>query len=417
MAVTLKEGHQAKVVLVHNKEEYSLVDQAVGEFSPHLVGFTSVSSQFAFVKELAAAVKKRAPRVPIVCGGVHPTLNPDVVVETEALDAVFVGESELAFVDFLKVMENGESYKDENNLAYAEDGKLVRNPLKPLIKNLETLPFPDKQVYPYKETIDNKGHASFGFSRGCPYSCTFCSNHAIASIYGLKKNTPRFRSVNSSIREIEEALSMFPEIKIVYIGDDIFGLNKKWRTEFCREYKKSIPLKFACLLRADMVTEDFMAMLSEAGCYRILFGVESGNEYIRNQVMKKNVSNETIIQAFKLSRKYGIQPHSINMIGLPGETDKMIWDTIRFNRRLKPTTTGVNIFFPYKRTQLGDYCFEQGLVDEELYHNFSNERRETVLKFPEEHKRRLNYYQANWNFLVYPWDMYIRYKRFKHTLS
>ena len=108
VAVTLQEGHQAKVVLVHNKEEYSLVEQAIEEFSPHLVGFSSVSSQFAFVKELAAVVKRRAPKVPIVCGGVHPTLNPDVVVEAEALDVVFVGESELAFVDFLRAMGNWE---------------------------------------------------------------------------------------------------------------------------------------------------------------------------------------------------------------------------------------------------------------------------------------------------------------------
>ena len=127
--------------------------------------------------------------------------------------------------------------------------------------------------------------------------------------------------------------------------------------------------------------------------------------------MNRKMSNKQIVKAFNIVRKYGIRTNAINIIGVPGETEEMIWDTIKLNRRIKPSSSGVNIFYPYKGTKLGDACFEKGLVDEELYYSFSKERRETVLNYPEEFKERLVYYHQNWHKLVYPFDMKYRLKR------
>jgi len=102
---------------------------------------------------------------------------------------------------------------------------------------------------------------------------------------------------------------------------------------------------------------------------------------------------------------------AINMMGLPGETDEMIWDTIRLNRKLKPTFSGVNIFYPYRGTKLGDRCFDEGLVDEQRYRDFSNERRESVLNFPAEHRQRLSDYHRRWESLVYPFSVSRRVRR------
>ena len=121
--------------------------------------------------------------------------------------------------------------------------------------------------------------------------------------------------------------------------------------------------------------------------------------------MNRQMSNNQIMKAFDLIRKYKIQSNAINIIGVPGETESMIWDTIKLNKKARLTSTSVNIFYPYKGTKLGDYCFEEGLVNEKFYNDFSNERRETVLNYPDNYKKKLVYFSKNWEALVYPFDL------------
>jgi anaerobic magnesium-protoporphyrin IX monomethyl ester cyclase len=192
--------------------------------------------------------------------------------------------------------------------------------------------------------------------------------------------------------------------------DDTFGIDKKWRDEFCRKYKERIGIRFDCLLRANVIDEEFIRLLKDSGCYRISFGIESGNEYVRNKIMNRNMTNEQIERAFSLCKKYGIETNANNIIRVPGETEEMIWDTIRLNKKIKPTTSGVNIFYPYKGTILGDFCFEKGLVNENQYGEFSSERRESVLNYPEDYKKKLTNYYKNWPMLVYPYELILRIK-------
>ena len=400
-----KMGYVAQVAIIKTKEDYPSYYRNFLEFNPGVVAFTSVSSQFGYVKEIATEIKRLDPSVITVCGGVHPTIFPECLLESPSLDGIFVGESELSFGEFLDHINKKEPYVETRNFCYVENSNLIKNPLMPLIQDLDILPFPDKTTYPFKDTVSQEGIAPFMFSRGCPFLCSYCSNHAIANIYGLSHNTPRYRSPESSIREIEETLKEFPQIRSIWIMDDTFGLNKEWRKEFCSKYKERIGIKFDCLLRANIIDEEFVKMLKEAGCFQMSIGVESGNEYIRNTVMNRQMSNQQIIHAFTLARKYGIKTNAINIIGVPGETEEMIWDTIRLNRIAKPTTSGVNIFYPYKGTRLGDYCVREGLFDEKNYQSFSSERRESVLNYPEEYKKKLRYYHQHWTDLVYPWDI------------
>ena len=171
-----------------------------------------------------------------------------------------------------------------------------------------------------------------------------------------------------------------------------------------------------CVLRVDVISDEFIHDLMKAGCYRISFGIESGNDYVRKEIMHRKMSNKQIIKSFNIVRKFGINTNAINIIGVPGETEEMIWDTIKLNRRIKPTVSGVNIFYPYKGTKLGDYCFQKGLVDEALYYSFSKERRETVLNYPEEYKKTLTYYHQNWQYLVYPFSIKYCFKRLLKVL-
>jgi len=393
-------GHNTKILAIRNREDYDkLIDEARLN-KPSVVGFSAVSSQYDFVKDLAKLVKDIDKDIMVVCGGVHPTLYPNAILESDSIDGFFVGESEIAFVDLLDRLEKKMDYSAVNNLAYRDADKVIVNRLNPLIHDLDKLPFPLKDSL-FEEFIKTNGFAPFFFSRGCPYSCSYCSNHALAKKYGMATNKPRFRSVDSCIKEIKEAREKYP-FNSVWIMDDTFGLDKKWRQEFCKAYKKEINLRFLCLLRVNIVDEKFINLLKAAGCYRIMFGVESGNEWVRNVVMNRNLSNEQISRAFGLCRKHKIETLALNIIGVPGETEEMIWDTIKLNRKIRSDDSGVNIFYPYKGTKLGDACFEKGLVDIDLYSSFSNERRQTVLKYDEQYQQKLYYYRDNWEDLVLP---------------
>jgi anaerobic magnesium-protoporphyrin IX monomethyl ester cyclase len=404
VAMARSRGHECKVSVVRERSKFDEVLNEVAAYGPALVGFSSVSSQFSYVKDLAKQIKKRNNNIYTVCGGVHPTINPECIKESGSLDAIFIGESEYSFVEFLDRLEKGESYKDVDNIAYLDNGAVKVNKLKPLLKSLDPLPFPDKEICPFGDTIESTRLAPFMFSRGCPFQCTYCSNHAIAERYGAQRNMPRYRSPESSIQEIESALKNF-KIEIVYVHDDIFGLDKGWLQEFCDKYKQRIKLPFTCLIRANLVTEDLIKQLKGAGCFSVQMGVESGNDYVRNEVMKRGMTREQLVKAFGLARKYGMRTVALNVIGAPGETEEMLKDTIALNRELNPTSSGVNIYYPYKGTQLGDHCFNQNMVNLELFNSFSNERRESCLNYPDEYKKILRNYRDNWDKFIYPYDV------------
>jgi len=426
MAVTKKAGHNIRQAQIFTKKEYSQVTKFLKDFKPDVVGFTSVSSQFSFVVELSDIIKKISPKTINVCGGVHATLYPQCILETKNLDAIFIGDSEYSFLEFLEKIKNNQSWKDVDNIAYNDNGKLKKNKMKKLLTNeeLDVLPHPDRSTYPFSNVLRKVGYAPFHFTRGCPFVCTYCSNIGIAKVYGQTRYNIRQASPEHSIQEIEETIKQNTAIGPVYkilLTDDIFGLNKKWRREFLKLYRERIKIPFNCLLRCDVVTEDFMENLAESYCNKIAFGVESGNDYIRNVVMDRDMERKTIVNAFALAKEYNIQTQSANVIGVPGETKEMLMDTVRLNRELKPTNTVVNIFYPYKGTPLGDKCFKEGLVNVEKYNNFSNERRESVMNYSEEWLTTLKYYRDNWDYVVYPNDykrhVMAGYYRFKQKIK
>jgi radical SAM superfamily enzyme YgiQ (UPF0313 family) len=410
VAVAKTRGYCCKVIIARSRNDYEKILAAIENFSPAVVALTSVSSQFSFVKEIAALVKIKNKSITVVCGGVHPTVVPESILETDAIDAFFIGESEIAFIEFLKKVQKKQDIFDTPNLCHNENGVIKTNPLLPLIKDLDSLPFPDKTTYPYVDTVSQYGVAPFMFSRGCPYLCSYCCNHAIAKIYNLKRNLPRYRSPEVCIQEIEWTVKKFPYINTIWCVDDTFGIDTKWREEFCRKYKERVGIRLALHMRVNVINEEFIKLLKDTGCYRISFGVESGNEQIRNNIMNRHMTNTEIMNAFTLAKKYGIETNAFNIIGVPGETEKTIWDTINLNRILNPTTSGINIFYPYRGTELGDYCYNNGLVNETLVKDFSNERRDTVLNFPEDFRKKLRNYHENWPVLIYPWDIKIRLK-------
>jgi len=385
------------------EEEKSELSQFISHFKPQIIGFTCVASQYRFIRKIVAYIKKSFPHIVIVIGGVHPTLLPNMLLEVRSVDYLFRGEAEHTFLDFCTRFYEGGDVTKVKSLVYVNTGgELTLNEMLPLDRDLDSLPEPDRESFNYEDVLKaTGGKATFLFNRGCPFNCSFCSNHALAKVHGLERMISRTRSVDLAIKEIIHVTQKY-DVKLVRVIDEIIGVNKAWLMDFCKEYKKRINIPFTCFQRANLVDEAKIAALKEAGCIRVNLGVESGNDFIRNYLMNREISKEQIIEAFRICDKFGMRTTAANMIGLPFETVDMIFDTIALNRIILPTYNVVGIFYPYPGTKLAFLCKELGLIDEKraLSEDFVERKQGSILKLPLTDEQ-LNWFRQNWGRLIY----------------
>lgn len=358
-AALKKAGHKIFLIHLTNEMPESGFVQIINQEKPDLIAFSSTTNMFSYVEKYAAYAKNNFDFL-VLCGGVHPTLDPEGSINSNVIDIICVGEGEEAIVELCDRIEKNKDYTDIRNLWVKKDNKIYKNPLRPLKENLDELPVADRDIFDYKNLEDAKlERAVFMASRGCPYECSFCSNHQLKKIYPGRY--VRFRSVDNVLEEVKKVIEN-QKPKYVVFHDDILTLNKKWLKEFTTKWKEEVKLPFSCNSRVDLLDESSVKMLKEANCFEISMGVESGNDYIREKVLNRRMKREDIINAFNLCRKYGISTVSYNMIGLPFEDMSKILDTIKLNALINPTNLQVSIFYPYPHTRLYDECENSGFL-------------------------------------------------------
>lgn len=172
----------------------------------------------------------------------------------------------------------------------------------------------------------------------------------------------RHRSIGNLITEIKEVVGNHAT-RLVYFQDDTFTLNKKWLREFCESYKKEIKLPFHCHLRPNVVDEEVVSLLKEANCFSAHMAVETADDYLRNVVLKRNMSENEIDKAVELLKKYGIKFMLQNLVGLPGGSLKKDLETLKLNIRSKPDFVMASILQPYPKTEIAEYSQKLGLYD------------------------------------------------------
>lgn len=202
---------------------------------------------------------------------------------------------------------------------------------------------------------------NFAVSRGCPYNCSFCLNHQMRNLYKNKGRYVRRRSVDNIIKEIKDTIKSY-DIRIIRFPDDVFTLDKTWTLNFCKRYKKEIGIPFGITTRPDLLDENIVKGLKNAGCYSVSMGIETGDEKTRNTLLRKNLNDAEIRAAVSLLKRHNIKITTYNIIALPGETVDDIIKTIRFNIELKPENPVFSIFQPYKKLMLTEYALKQGLL-------------------------------------------------------
>ncbi|MEK6820224.1 MAG: radical SAM protein, partial [Nanoarchaeota archaeon] len=313
-AALKKEGHETALFYFRRRDFL----EKLKRFKPDILAYSITTGAHREYIALNRKIKKSLNAVSVF-GGPHPTFYPEMI-EENGVDAICRGEGEEAFVEFVNKLEKGKSTDRVKNFWIKRGKRIIKNPVRKLKENLDELPFPDREVV-YKTDrffLDFK-MKRFMASRGCPFKCTYCFNRQYNQLYKNKGRIVRCRSVDNLLEEIKQVKSRYPT-KLIKFVDDTFILDKIWLEEFCDKYRKEIGLPFICNIRADLVTEDIVEQLKKAMCIAVYIGIESGNEKARREVLERNMSDEQILNACRLFRKYGIKIIAQNMLGLPGET-------------------------------------------------------------------------------------------------
>ncbi|MCD4654794.1 radical SAM protein, partial [bacterium] len=212
----------------------------------------------------------------------------------------------------------------------------------------------------------------------------------------------RKRSVDNMLQEIE-LLERNWKAKTFRFEDDLFGVNKKWLLEFCEKYSQCIKTPFICSLRADCVDRDIVKALKKAGCFNIVMGVETGDEILRNKLLRKNLSDDQLAQAANLFHEYKLNFCTTNILGLPGETYEQALRTVSFTWDLNPTFTWCSVFQPYPRTELGSLVEQQHLVENLNVDNIEpNYHSGSLMKQPDI-RQSVNLHKFFYILFSYPW--------------
>ncbi|MDP3427413.1 MAG: radical SAM protein, partial [Humidesulfovibrio sp.] len=299
-------GHTTDIVQL--EDDY--VD-AIRKAAPGLLAVSMMSTEYVRMRSAIAKIRAALPELKILAGGPHPTFVPSCIDDL-AVDGICVGEGDYAFLDVLERCEAGRDWDGIPNI----HTRTSKNPPRPLVEDLDTLPFPDREiVYRNSPAVGSFRLRSFLSTRGCPFMCTYCFNHAYNAMYKGLGRVVRKRSVDNLLAEVEMVVRTYPT-DFLKFADDSFVLGvDDWLREFSVKYRQRVGLPFYCLVRADVVTPEMVRLLKEAGCVSVCMSIETGNETIRREVLHRNVTNERIIQAFDLFNAADIRIYTNNMLG------------------------------------------------------------------------------------------------------
>ena len=379
-AILKRDGHECQVIVDDDtltSEDYA---DHIDEFDPNLIGFTCMSFQWQSVRERAGWVKAARPEMPVIVGGYHPTSLPEMVLKDPNVDMVCQGEGDHALVELATAMESGNDITKIQNIWVKETngGEEIfhRNGLRPLITDLDTIPWWDRESFDMERLLQDVGKLALIWGneimptyagRGCPYACTFCANSSWLMMYRGKGRFTRKRSVGNIIEELVFLKDRY-RIKRFEFWDEMFTLGTGWLAEFCDEYGSKIGLPWTAFVRAETCTIENLKMMKRAGAQILAMGVEAGNEDYRRKHLKKRTTDHIIIEAFDNCREAGIETVASNIIGLPYETPNLVRETIALNRRLDPNALYFFHFAPLPGTELYEVCRREGyLPDNQEY--------------------------------------------------
>jgi len=356
-AVAEKAGHEVNVIDCQaEKLDYTSFRQKISQTNPDVVGVTATTLLYTSAKQIITIAKETHPNSITIIGGSHASFwDENALRECPSLDIVVRREGEATFLELLERFKNKQSLNGVLGSTFrTKDGKIIRNPDRPFIENLDELPFPAYHLLPL-EAFHRMGKTIFPLTttRGCVYWCDFCST---VRMFG---KAYRMRSYKNVVDEMEKLHNTYGESQFTFY-DDAFTVNQERTKKFCEELKaRNLNVQWDCETRVDMVNRDLLKTMHDAGCMAVWFGVESGSQTILGKMNKKIKLDQTK-EAFKAAHEVGLMTIASTVIGFPGETEETAWETINFIKKLNPDDIGFYVATPYPGTPMYELVQQKG---------------------------------------------------------
>ncbi len=345
LAGVLEEEDISVKIMDFNVEQpsRSYFHNKIRKLDPKIVGVTSYTFNFSAAKKIVKEIKKVKRDCIIVMGGVHVSSLPKETFESvHELDFIVIGEGEFTFLELCRSIINCED--DAFNIegvAYKDNERVIINPPRRLIKNLDDLPMPNRELLPFNKYPV----ASVQTSRGCPYNCIFCN---INKFYG---NRIRFRDPIEVVKECEYIVKRYNKDKIFFFGD-AFTFKSDWVETFCDEIvRRKLKFKWGCETRVDNVNYKLLKKMRRAGCIEIQYGIEYGDEEIL-KILGKNISLEDVHNAVRWAKKTNMFVGGFVIFNVPYENEETMEKTFRLLQRVPVDAIEINLLTPYPGTIL-----------------------------------------------------------------
>lgn len=388
-AVLEKNGYEVKIFDLTLSPETSLDNKMkeIVEFFPNVVGISAMSHSYDNAIKIAEYLKD-STGAKIVLGGPHPTIMPGDTLENKSVDFVIMGEGEETFLEMCQSFSTGKFYGIDG-LCYKEDGKIITQPKNNFILDLDSIPFPARHLMKMGDyaLIDDYGDkmATVVSSRGCPHRCTYCYK-------GLFGVSYRQRSPKNIIDEIKSCMKNFG-YRSFYFVDDLFTMNAERVDSLTRAIKEEkLNIRWQCLARVNNATPQMFKQMKSAGCYKVHFGIESGDQDIINKV-KKGITLDQVRNAVKCCKDADIRTKGYFMLGLPGDTIETMQHTLDFAEELRLDDAMFSITTPFPGTELWNSIDKSKITslsdafyhscnsdDVNIFYNVSSSSDEDVMK-------------------------------------
>ena len=376
LAAYLREhGHEAAFLRVAVDRAMPDIIDDIRREAPDLIGVSMTTRQWLRARDVLGQLR-RVSNIPVVAGGLHATFSPEEVLRHDGIDFVCLGEGEAALLELVEALEAGRPVSESgigNIWVKGGTRPRLRNPIEPL----DSIPFLARDMLD-----EHWGVHHLSTQRGCPFPCTYCAARMYDKLYasGDTASYGRRRSLENVLAELAAIRASGPLNYVIFL-DDTFTIHHPWVREFCKAYGRDFGIPFSLNARVETVNEIMLRELAAAGCKHIVYGVESGSERVRREIMKRSASNQRFRDVFRWTREAGIMATANYIIGTPGESRAEMEETIALHQELQPADFGFFVFYPYPGTELFEVCREKGYLPDDYLERPANHR-QSILNLP-----------------------------------
>jgi len=359
----------AKVKVIDAQVEemnFNQIRQQIQAIKPDIIGMTVMTFTLLDVLEVIKVAREVNSSIKIILGGPHPHIYPNETLNLTKADYLIIGEGEKPIVNLVKNINHPEKLKNFPGLVFKHKNQVINTGPEQLIQNLDEIPFPDRTLTDYKKytsLLSKKSPITTMItSRGCPYKCKFCDRPHLGKMF-------RARTAQNVVDEIQQCKELGMQEILIY--DDTFTVDKKRVIDICNKIiKNKIDIEWEIRARVNTIDQFLLKKMKKAGCQRIHYGVESGNQEILNK-MEKGITLNQVKTAFRLTKKEKIETLAYFMIGSEGDTKSTIMQTIDFAKKLKPDYCHFTITTPFPATELYRQGLRTGIIKRDYWREFA----------------------------------------------